>query len=422
MRRSHKARLALVATAVAALVMAAAFLGVSALVRRGRMREERDEIAQAFRTVSGLPPPRFSMLELGEAGPALRARVFDGSGRLVATRGRMPDPPSTLREGFAARGRWLFFAARSRGERVVIARDLEEMERGQRELATILAALWPPLSLLVGIATWLAAQSVFRPLGRLAHAAAEIEGTDLAQRLPAPDQAEFGALADVLNRMLARIEESALRSERFAVDAAHELRTPLAVIRAQIETTLLRPRAAAEHEASHRAVLAEAERLSALAEALLRSTRAADEPAAAPVDLAPLVRACAARFGGAPLRLDLVPARACVLPEEVDVVVANLLGNALRHSPPDAAVRIALAPYGGGAELRVEDRGPGVAPEHAERVFERLYRAEEDRARDSGGAGVGLAVCRRLIEGRGGTIGVEPTPHGGATFVVRWPL
>ena len=220
--------------------MGLVFAVVVLLVGRAAMREERDEIAQAFRTVAGLRKARFSMKELGEAGPALRARVTDREGHRIASRGRMPDPPDDLDRGFATRGRWLFFAGRYGTERVVVARDLSEVERGQTELGEILAALWLPLSLLVGGATWIAALSVFRPLDRLAEAVACIEGADLAKRLPAPDRAEFGALATVLNRMLGRIEESARRSEQFADDAAHEMRTPLAAMRAQIETTLLR--------------------------------------------------------------------------------------------------------------------------------------------------------------------------------------
>ena len=109
------------------------------------------------------------------------------------------------------------------------------------------------------------------------------------------------------------------------------------------------------------------------------------------------------------------------MPEEVSVIADNLLDNARRFAPLGGAILLILVDTVHGAELRVVDHGPGVAEAHASRIFERFYRADEGRNRATGGAGIGLAVCRRLVESRGGTIEVETTPGGGATFVVRWP-
>lgn len=418
MRKSHKARLAAISTAVVAALLAAVFLAVVTLARRTTFREERDKMREAFQAVARLELPQFSMASLAEAGPGLSARVYDRQGRLIAFRGPMPALPDAPFVGFVERPGWLILVEHAGEERVALAESTADVEAGLSELTLVLAALWLPLSLLVGGATWLAAQSVFRPLTRLADGAAAIE--DFSQRLSTPDEAEFGAFADGLNRMLARIEESAMRGERFAADAAHELRTPLAVLRTQVETTLLRPRTEGEYVVSHEALLVELERLSAVVEALLRSARA---PAgdAAPLDLEPLVRAAGVRSVLSNLRMDLAPAQARALPEEVSVVVDNLLDNARRFAPEGTEILLSLAASEEGAKLRVVDHGPGIAPEHAPHVFERFYRADEDRGRASGGAGIGLAVCRRFVATRGGSIGVEETPGGGATFVVRWP-
>lgn len=417
MRKSHKLRLAAVSTTFVAILLGMLFALTVVLSRRAAITDERREIRQAFETVSKLDPPSFSMESLAEARPGLSARAYADDGRVLAFRGPMPARAERPFVGYAESEGWLLWSGRFKNERVVLAQSLERVESGTRELATALALLWLPLALLVGGATWLAALSVFRPLTRLAGEAAAIEG--FSQRLSPPDEAEFGAFADGLNRMLARIQESALRGERFAIDAAHELRTPLAVLRTQIETTLLRPRTPEEYVASNQALLQELESLTALVEALLWSARGPVDPVS-PVDLEPLVQAAAKRLDHACVALDLRPAQARVLPEEVTTVVTNLLENAFRYAP-ESPVVVSLRATEGGAELRVADHGKGIPTEHAALVFERFYRIDPGRSRDAGGAGIGLAVCRRFIAARGGTIRAESTPRGGATIVARWP-
>ncbi len=405
---------------VVAVLLAIVFAIVVTASRRASIREEREEMEVTFRAIARLPYPRFSVKELSESGTNIEARVFAADGHLVDFRGRMPVPPADLREGFALRAHWLFFAGPSGNDRVVLAQNLHEIEEGVRGLTKTLFELWIPLVVLVGGATWLGAQSVFRPLTRLADGAKAIQGSDLSQRLVPPDEAEFGALTATLNEMLARIEDSTVRSKRFADDAAHELRTPLAILRTQIETTLLRSRSESEYVASHETLLREVERVTTIVEALLQSARASSQPAPV-VDLTPLVREAAERCSRHHLRIEIEEVRAAILPEEFGIVLDNLLDNACRYAPPDTEIVVTLERCGPEVELRVADHGAGIRPGDAERIFDRFYRVDEHRNRASGGLGIGLALCRQIVEDRGGTIAATETSGGGATMVVRLP-
>jgi signal transduction histidine kinase len=290
----------------------------------------------------------------------------------------------------------------------------------------------------VGGAAWVATRAALRPVDRLRAAAAALPPGD---RLPLPAaRDEVHALARELNALLARRDEAVARLERFTGDAAHELRSPVAAIRAQAEVAVAHPDPALAEE-TLRAVAGEAERLSALLADLLALARAdaGQRPPATAVDLVAAARAAIARVdgsggsggsggsdvaGGGPVVRLVAPAPAQVAasPREVDQVLDNLLANALRYAR--TVVRVGVLPAGRTVRLVVEDDGPGIPAAERERVFDRFTRLEPDvegRAGATTGAGLGLALVAALVAGRGGTVTAGASPGGGARLEVRWP-
>jgi two-component system, OmpR family, sensor kinase len=278
---------------------------------------------------------------------------------------------------------------------------------------------------MVGLTTWMVVRRSLRPVQRLRIAATSLpEG----QRLPVPEaNDELRALAEALNAMLARRDASTEWLRRFTGDAAHELRNPVAAIRAQAEVAVVHPDPELAQETLQE-IASEAQRLSDLVEALLALARAESgaQPAAHPVELGAAVRAAADRCnmcGVVPRVQVVVPSGTVVIKAnstEVATVVDNLIANALRHCR--ALVRISLLPAGTTVRLVVDDDGPGIPVEDRARVFDRFHRVQGDRARSTGGSGLGLALVAEAVRRRGGSVRVVESPEGGARLEVRWPL
>jgi signal transduction histidine kinase len=273
----------------------------------------------------------------------------------------------------------------------------------------------------VGLATWFAVRSSLRPVERLRSAATRLPA---GRRLPLPTaHDELRSLAAALNGLLARRDEASDRLRRFTGDAAHELRSPVASIRIQAEVAVANPDPELAHEVLEE-VVHESERLSTLVEGLLTLARsdAGELPAAEPVDVVTAAREAVDRLGDAgPVVSVSAPSGPCwvsAAPAEVDLVLDNLLRNAARHAR--AKITVTVLARMTWIWLVVDDDGEGVAEEHRERVFDRFYRVQDDRARTSGGAGLGLALVAEVVRRRGGTVAVGDSPEGGARFQVRW--
>jgi len=285
------------------------------------------------------------------------------------------------------------------------------------------------LAAIAAVGLWIVRLGL-RPLRRIEQTAAAITAGDLSQRIDHPDpQTEVGRVGSALNEMLDRIEASDTRLRGFIADASHELRTPLAAVRAYAELfgrgAAARP---ADLERSMSGITREAERMSLLVDDLLLLARL-DEGRPLerePVDLAAVVGEAvdAARVVelDRPIDLSVEPAFVTGDRTRLRQVVDNLLANARAHTPAGSAVSIELRRVDGRAQLAVTDHGPGLTEEQAARVFERFYRADDSRARASGGAGLGLSIVAAVTEAHGGTAEARPTPGGGATFVISLPL
>ncbi|OLT15089.1 histidine kinase [Pseudonocardia sp. CNS-139] len=273
----------------------------------------------------------------------------------------------------------------------------------------------------VVLAAWLATRAALRPVDRMRAAAAALPP---GERLPLPSaDDELRWLAEEINLLLARRDEAVARLERFTGDAAHELRSPVAAIRAQAEVAVAHPDPELAEE-TLRAVADEAARLSTMLSDLLALARAdaGQRPPSEPVDLVAAAGAAIARADATDLDapvLELVapaPARVGASPSEVALVLDNLVGNARRYAR--SFVRISVLPAGRAVRLIVEDDGPGIPEADRRRVFDRFVRLSPEAG---GGAGLGLALVAALVRGRGGTVTAGATATGGARVEVRWP-
>ncbi|QWF82191.1 sensor histidine kinase [Amycolatopsis sp. CA-230715] len=276
-------------------------------------------------------------------------------------------------------------------------------------------------ALLAATATWLVVRSALRPVGRMRRA---VQGLPHGERLDLPEaHDELRALAAEFNGLLSRQEDVSERLRRFTGDAAHELRSPVASIRVQAEVAVANPDPELAQE-TLADILAESERLSALLDGLLTLARsdAGEIPPAEPVELVTEARAAIARLpsGSPAARVSGVAGRAWAhaAPAEVELILNNLLRNACRY----ASAQIVVSVLASKATVRVvvDDDGPGIAPEHRDLVFDRFYRVADDRARTSGGTGLGLAMVSEAVRRRGGRVTVGESPEGGARFVVVW--
>jgi len=298
----------------------------------------------------------------------------------------------------------------------VLIRIARSEARLRHELGEFLLGMGIALPLAVALASvagYFLARRGLAPVDRIVDRAREITVDRLTEQLPVKNPGdELGRLATTFNETFARLQRSFSEMKRFTGDAAHELRTPLTVLRSVGEVCLRDPASDARHAIG--SMLEEVERMTRLVDGLLRLARAdgaAEVAKLQPVDLAAFARALVERLGiTAPIEAD----EAVMVNADPDLLgqaLANVLDNAVRHSPDFVEVSV-RAP----GTIEVIDHGDGIAPEHMDRIFDRFYRADEARARDAGGAGLGLAIARWAVEAQGGRIEVESQPGEGATF------
>jgi signal transduction histidine kinase len=295
----------------------------------------------------------------------------------------------------------------------------------QRSVGALTAALWlglPILAIGAGVMTWLITDRTLAPVGAITRRVRELSATTLDARVPVPPtDDEIAELATTMNEMLDRLQVASVSQRQFVSDASHELRSPVASIRAQLETALQYPDDV-DWPSVARIVLAEDARLEHLVGNLLAMARL-EEGRLGPrseIDMDDLVMAQTQRMTGVRLDLSGVSGgRVWGNPDELTSVVRNLLDNAARHAR--STVAVSVRETGPWVVVSVGDDGPGVPVEDRERVFERFARLQEGRSRDQGGTGLGLALSRRVAEAHGGRIHVEQSPMGGACFVVSLP-
>lgn len=286
--------------------------------------------------------------------------------------------------------------------------------------------------LLFGLAGgwWLATKAI-APIAEISATALKISGGDLSRRIDVTDtEGELGRLAEILNSTFARLEAAFAHQARFTADASHELRTPLSVILSQSQNALSRERGAAEYRETIEACLRAAQRMRQLTESLLQLARldAGQEPMKRDrFDLAVVTRESADLVR--PLALERhidihceLPSLQCVGdPERIGQVVTNLLTNAIHYNREHGEVRISGQTENGSVLLKVADTGEGLAPEAVPHIFERFYRVDKSRSGVRGRTGLGLAICKAILDAHSGTVAVSSEPGVGSVFTVTLP-
>ncbi|MFJ7338526.1 sensor histidine kinase [Streptomyces sp. NPDC101116] len=286
-----------------------------------------------------------------------------------------------------------------------------------RTALTVMLIGFPLLLAVVAAVTWLVTRRALRPVeGIRREMAAITHSEDLARRVPEPDtHDEIARLASTTNETLAALETSVERQRRFVADASHELRSPIASLRTQLEVAAAHPELLDLDGAVEDTV-----RLQRLAADLLLLARldAGERPNDAKVDLAALAREEA--DGRTGVTVDAEPVEVAGSRGQLGRVLANLLDNAQRHAR--SAVTVTVRREGDRAVVGVADDGDGVPEGDRERIFERFVRLDAARSRDDGGAGLGLAIARDVAVRHGGTLTAGRGPAGGALFELRLPL
>lgn len=301
-----------------------------------------------------------------------------------------------------------------------------------RLLMLLLAALAGAMIVVGWIGSRWLAREALTPVEALTATAEQISVPSLRTRmtLAAPYE-EFDRLARVFNAMLDRLHHVFEGQRQFIADAAHEIQTPLTVIKGTIEVTLQKSRTTEDYRDALVTNLGQVERLGTLTRSLLTLAQfSGDRPPVtlSPLALEPLVQDLIKELS--PLAEDrtiqLILDAQPVPPVQGDAgrltqLLINLLDNALAYTPPEGRITIRLKPIPAHVVLQVEDTGAGIAPEHLPRLFERFYRADPARTRESGGTGLGLAIVKEIAEAHGGTVAVESTPGQGTRFTVTLP-
>jgi signal transduction histidine kinase len=275
------------------------------------------------------------------------------------------------------------------------------------------------------------ARHLLLPIRDLATAAGSIQTTSLAFDAPrsAVETRELRPLAEALQRMISRVRSAFETEQRFFHDAAHELKTAVAVVRSSVQVLDMKPRSADEYHAGLGRVLQDCERLEDLISRMLLLARyeAISSDATAQTRLSTqaefMVELLHPYAESSGVRVSVTcqaDPKVRLGSEPAQTLISNLLMNAIQHSLPGGEVRLSVAKGGTSeATLVVEDRGNGIAPENLPHVFERFYREDKSRSRDTGGAGLGLSICKSIVESAGGTIGIESEPGQGTRITVR---
>jgi two-component system, OmpR family, sensor kinase len=389
---------------------------------------------------AGLPAGTYAELR-DESGNRVASRVFDYGqditadpklprdiplGRVITVGGQNGDETS-----------YRVYANHLRGGIGVVAAPLSEIDQRLNRLLAVESLVIAAVLLVLGLVAWAVVRVGLLPLDRMGHTAGAIAGGDLSQRVESTDpRTEVGRLGIALNAMLDRLErafsqqrQSEDRLRRFLADASHELRTPLASIRGYAE--LFRMGAAREPgeiDKAMRRIEDEAARMGVLVEDLLTLARL-DEIAETPharVDLGALAEdAVSDARATAPDREIALDAEGAAAvhgdAHQLRQVLANLLRNALVHTPSGSGIEVSVSNGDGRVRLHVRDHGPGLPTGDADAIFERFWRAEGGRERGRAGAGLGLAIVAAIVDAHGGEVGAANAPDGGAVFSVSLP-
>jgi heavy metal sensor kinase len=314
-----------------------------------------------------------------------------------------------------------------------VAQSLAPLQDTLENLRTQMFLGLPLILALAGLGGYFLADRSLRPIDRITRTAQTISAGQLSRRIGyigPPD--EVGRLAATFDQMLDRLQAAFERERRFTADASHELRTPLTVLKGRLSVTLSRPRTAEEYESALRDLEQEVDRLIYLSTDLLFLARLDQrrlpwQPQE--LDLSDLLGTVVEQMQPLAdvkdLRLETTMEPGLVIQGDPDHLIRlflNLLDNAIKYTPPGGHVTLRAGKEERGVWVAISDTGPGIPAEHLPHLFERFYRVEKARSRESGGAGLGLAIAYEIARWHGGTIEAQNEPGHGTIFTVHLPF
>jgi heavy metal sensor kinase len=297
------------------------------------------------------------------------------------------------------------------------------------DLTSAYAAALLVAVLVAAFGVWWITRKALQPLLEVAAAAEQIDAKVLSQRLPEPRaQDEVGRLVRVLNHSFARLQRSFEQATRFSSDASHELKTPLTIMRGELESALKEEVESPRIQSLLDSLLAETQRLCDIVEKLLLLSRADAGILTLTKEILDFSAICHelvedAEILAKPKRIitefEILP-HVEVLADESYLrrVLLNLLDNAIKYNVEGGSLSISLTKSGALASLRIANIGPGIPKEHETRVFERFYRADPSRSSDTSGSGLGLSICREIVAAHGGQMWLDQSASGWTTFIV----
>jgi len=376
-----------------------------------------------------------SFVELRDASGALMCRSpgldWDALGQALpaATDGGLA-PASLVMRGEALRAGRARVVARGRMHNVVVALPTTQTAAALARFRAVLSWLLPALIAAVAAGGYWIVGRALDPVARMTLAVRAIDAHRLDQRLEVPADDELRSLALTFNDLLQRLDAAFAEAARFTAEAAHELRTPVALVRTTAELALRRERTAGDYKQSLGQVLEEAERMSGLVQDLLALARAdagAEPQPAAACDLGQIARSAARDLWAAhpgraaTLRVDDDGAAVGVRGDAASLrrLAHALLDNAAKYTPAGGEVRLRVTREGKDALLEVRDTGVGIAADELPRVFERFQRGIRGREMAAAGTGLGLAIAREIVERHSGRIAIE-SPEGKGCRVSVW--
>jgi heavy metal sensor kinase len=317
---------------------------------------------------------------------------------------------------------------------IQVAQNMDDFDEAASRFRHLLLAIIPAVLIAASVGGYWMSRQALDPVDQITRAVQEISGKDLSTRLSVPDSGdELARLAETLNAMLERIGLALKQIAQFTADASHELRTPIALMRTRAELALRNPRSAEEHRETIAQLHAEIVRTSELVERLMLLARA-DSGASMVryegVELVQLVEEVLAQTSMlaeqkqlvVEARLGRTPVWVLGDAQFLRQLVVILIDNAVKYTPAPGKITVLLGRSNGSATLSVADTGIGIEALELENIFERFYRADRARSRETGGAGLGLAIGRWIAESHRGTLTAESQPGAGSVFRVCLPL
>jgi signal transduction histidine kinase len=435
--RTIRGRVTAVAVVLTAVVLVAASV-LLVLVLRWQLVDNLDEgLDQRVDTLEGLWQTAPDVPLVGAGEDAALYQVVDGTGAVVAgsptldavgpVASLVPGTRTGPLDGLDGTYRVLVreTPVGDAAGWLLVAVEYDDVTDPLGTVITTSAVLVPLVVVVLGVVTWWLTGRVLRPVDDIRTTLDGIQASDLSRRVPEPGTGDdIDRLAGTVNRALDRLEDAVDRQRRFVADASHELRSPLTRIRAELEVDLAHPDSADPRETERR-VLDETLAMQRLVDDLLVLARLGARASPGPVEVVELAEIVSMETDRLRARsrvgVDLTACASAPVPGDPEALaraVRNLLDNAARHATTSVSASVEVRPPV--VRVIIRDDGPGIAEADRQRIFDRFTRLDDARARDTGGAGLGLAIVRDVVARHGGSVQMGDGP--GAAFVVELPM